>query len=47
MTSVMIREPPADACEIPTGPLGNSTIVGEIEERGRLNGWMKFASVGL
>jgi hypothetical protein len=47
MISVMIRDPPADACEIKTVPLGYSTMVGEIDERGLLNGLMKLAVVGI
>jgi hypothetical protein len=28
-------------------PVGSSTMVGEMEERGRLKGEMKFASLGM
>ena len=34
----MIREPPADEWEMKTVPLGYSTIVGEMDERGLLKG---------
>ena len=46
MTSVMIREPPAEACEMYIVPLGYSTIVGEMEESGLAPGLMKLAGDG-
>jgi len=46
MISVMMREPPAEAWERYIVPLGFSTMVGEMEERGLANGFMKFAGEG-
>lgn len=46
MISVMMRDPPAEACAMYMVPLGYSTMVGEMEERGRWKGWMKFAGAG-
>lgn len=46
MISVMMREPPAEAWERYTSPEGSSTMVGEIEERGRLRGFTKLAGAG-
>jgi hypothetical protein len=34
----MIRDPPAEACAMYISPVDSSTIVGEMEERGRLKG---------
>lgn len=45
-TSVMMRDPPADACEMYMVPLGNSTMVGLMEDSGRAWGFMKFAGEG-
>jgi len=46
MISVMIREPPAEACAMYTVPFAWETIVGEMEESGRAPGLIKLAGEG-
>ena len=42
----MILEPPEAPHTILTSPLESVTMAGDMEERGRLPGFMKFARVG-
>lgn len=46
MTSVMMRDPPAEACARYKEESGSSTMVGEMEDRGRACGFMKLAGAG-